>query len=96
MTASLPEEVREVFSRFITTEYTTIDRRGQPIAWPVTPYYEPGGATIDITTGVGYPKKALDAKRNPRVSLLFSDPTGSGISSGTAGPGPGDGRGRRP
>ena len=35
--------------------------------------------TIDISTGLGYPKKADDAKRNPRVSLLFSDPTGSGM-----------------
>ena len=83
MTASLPEAVRECFSRFITTEYTTIDSRQQPITWPVTPYYTPGGPTIDLTTGLGYPKKADDAKRNPRVALLFSDPTGSGVTSGT-------------
>jgi len=82
MTSTLPQEVQEVFGRFITTELTTVDSRGQPIAWPVTPYYEPGGATIDITTGVGYPKKAQDARRNPQVSLLFSDPNGSGIESG--------------
>jgi Pyridoxamine 5'-phosphate oxidase len=82
MTSTLPTEVQDVFERFITTEFTTIDSRGQPIAWPVTPYYEPGDATIDITTGVGYPKKAQDARRNPSVSLLFSDPNGSGIESG--------------
>ena len=82
MTASLPREVQEAFDRFITCEYTTLDATGQPIVWPVTPYYEPGAASIDITTGVGYPKKADDAKRHPSVSLLFSDPTGSGISSG--------------
>ena len=82
MTATLPEEVQEVFGRFMTTELTTVDSRGQPIVWPVTPYYDRGGATIDITTGVGYPKKAEDARRHPRVSLLFSDPTGSGIDSG--------------
>jgi hypothetical protein len=79
MTASLPAEVQEVFHRFITTEYTTIDGRGQPITWPVTPYYSPGAATIDVTTGLGYPKKARDAERNPKVALLFSDPTGSGV-----------------
>jgi general stress protein 26 len=82
VTSTLPEEVQEVFDRFITTEYTTIDSRGQPIAWPVTPYYKSGDTTIDITTGVGYPKKAQDARRNPQVSLLFSDPNGSGIESG--------------
>jgi len=79
VTSSLPQDVRECFERFVTTEYTTIDVRRQPITWPVTPYYEPGGPSIDVTTGLGYPKKADDARRNPRVALLFSDPTGAGI-----------------
>ena len=82
MTSSLPPEVRDVFARFITTEFTTVGARRQPITWPVTPYYEHGASTIDITTGIGYPKKADDARRHPSVSLLFSDPTGSGIESG--------------
>jgi hypothetical protein len=77
VTATLPEEIQRVFDRFITTEYTTVDRRGQPITWPVTPYYQPGDPCIDVTTGLGYPKKAVDAEANPKVALLFSDPTGS-------------------
>lgn len=80
MTSSLPEEVQSVFERFVTTELTTIDKAGQPITWPVTPYYSSGAPCIDITTGLGYPKKANDARANPLVSLLFSDPTGSGLS----------------
>jgi hypothetical protein len=79
VTASLPSEVQAVFDRFITTEMTTIDRFGQPITWPVTPYYAPGDPCIDLTTGLGYPKKANDARANPLVALLFSDPTGSGL-----------------
>lgn len=79
MTATLPDEVQQVFERFITTEYTTIDGTGQPITWPVTPYYQAGDGAIDLTTALGYPKKADDAARNPQVSLLFSDPTGSRI-----------------
>jgi hypothetical protein len=79
MTASLPDEVKAVFDRFITTELTTVNRVGQPITWPVTPYYSPGAPCIDVTTGLGYPKKANDARANPLVSLLFSDPTGSGL-----------------
>ncbi len=79
MTATLPDEVQRVFDRYITTEYTTIARRGQPITWPVTPYYRPGDPCIDVTTGLGYPKKADDAQANPKVGLLFSDPTGSGL-----------------
>jgi hypothetical protein len=81
VTASLPAEVQAVFDRFITTELTTIDRAGQPITWPVTPYYAPGAPCIDVTTGLGYPKKANDARANPLVALLFSDPTGSGLDS---------------
>jgi hypothetical protein len=83
LTATLPEEVRRCFERFITTEFTTVDSRQQPITWPVTPYYKPNGATIDVTTGVGYPKKADDARRHPQVALLFSDQTGSGVDSDT-------------
>src|SRR5204863_5395230 len=69
------------FDRFYTTEYVTIDGRGQPIAWPVTPYphEEADGTCIDVTTGLGYPKKARDAQRNPKVALLFSEPHGSGL-----------------
>ena len=82
MTATLPESIREAFSGFITCEYVTVDSRQQPIVWPVTPYYSDGAPTIDVTTGLGYPKKAADAERNPSVGLLFSDPTGSGIDDG--------------
>jgi hypothetical protein len=81
MTSSLPREVRDCFERFVTCEYTTIDSRQRPVVWPVTPYYSQGAETIDITTGLGYPKKADDAARNPHVALLFSDATGSGLES---------------
>jgi hypothetical protein len=81
VTESLPSEVQQVFDSFITTEFTTVDRTGQPICWPVTPYYTRGGPCIDVTTGLGFPKKALDARTNPKVALLFSDPTGSGIGN---------------
>ena len=80
MTASLPDDVQAVFDRFITTELTTISRDGQPITWPVTPYYRPGDPCIDVTTALGVPKKANDARANPLVALLFSDPTGSGLA----------------
>jgi Pyridoxamine 5'-phosphate oxidase len=79
MTATLPPEIQQVFDRFVTTEFTTIDGRGQPITWPLTPYYRPGDPCIDVTTGLGYPKKAHDARANPKVAMLFSDPTGCGM-----------------
>jgi hypothetical protein len=80
MTATLPSELQDVFERYITTEFVTVDAHGQPIAWPLTPYYHHGEGCIDVTTGIGYPKKANDAEANPRVALLFSDPRGSGLS----------------
>jgi len=80
VTQSLPPEVQDVFERFITTELTTVDGHGQPITWPVTPYYRRGGLCIDVTTGLGYPKKANDARANRLVSLLFSEPNGSGLT----------------
>jgi hypothetical protein len=79
VTASLPLEIQHVFDRFLTAEFTTIDAHGRPICWPLTPYYEPGDPCIDVTTALGFPKKADDARANPKVSLLFSDPTGSGL-----------------
>ena len=82
MTSTLPADVRDAFESFVTCELTTVDAAKQPITWPVTPYYDQGGPTIDVTTGLGYPKKADDAARHPSVALLFSDPTGSGIDSG--------------
>jgi hypothetical protein len=82
MTSTLPQEVREAFERFIACEFTTVDASKQPITWPVTPYYTQGAPTIEVTTGLGYPKKADDARAHPSVALLFSDPTGSGIDSG--------------
>jgi hypothetical protein len=79
MAEPVPAELRTVFDRFYTTEYVTVDGRGQPIAWPVTPYPHDDGSCIDVTTGIGYPKKARDAERNPKVALLFSEPHGSGL-----------------
>lgn len=80
MTATLPPAVHDVFQRFVTCELTTIDSRGHPITWPVTPFYRPGDPHISVTTGLGYPKKADDARLNPKVALLFSDPTGSDVA----------------
>jgi hypothetical protein len=70
VTASLPPEVQQVFDRFLTTEFTTVDRRGQPICWPVACSYVPGDPCIDV---------AAAPEANPKVALLFSEPAGSGM-----------------
>jgi hypothetical protein len=80
MLSTLPPELHQAAERYLTCELVTIDAAGRPIAWPVTPYLRPDDGCIDVSTGVGYPKKADDAARNPLVALLFSDPTGSGVA----------------
>jgi hypothetical protein len=81
MLSTLPPELHQAAERYLTCELVTIDAAGRPIAWPVTPYFRSDEGCIDVTTGVGYPKKADDAARNPRVAMLFSDPTGSGVDN---------------
>ena len=39
----------------------------------------PDGRFI-AATSIGLPQKAFNIRRNPKVSLLFSDPTGSGVT----------------
>jgi len=80
MPSTLPTELQHDAERYLTSEFVTIAATGRPIVWPVTPYFRAGEGCIDASTGVGYPKKADDAARNPHVALLFSDPTGSGMA----------------
>jgi hypothetical protein len=40
-----------------------------------------------ITTSIAFPQKAFNIRRDARVALLFSDPTGSGLNRAPAGAG---------
>lgn len=78
-TSDIPESVTAVFNHFLTCELTTIGKSGRPITWPVMPiYWEQYGHFI-LFTSIGLPQKAYNVCRQPRVSLLFSDPTGSDL-----------------
>jgi len=76
----LPSEVEAVFREFRTCEMSTLARDGTPITWPTLPFWYPGEGRFLITTSIGLPHKAFNVRRNPRVSLLFSDPTASGLT----------------
>lgn len=76
-----PEVVLAVFRSFRTAEFTTVSAAGDPITWPVAASYDPEAGTFLVTTSIGLPAKALHARRNPKVSLFFSDPTASGMAS---------------
>jgi hypothetical protein len=76
MKETLPAELLEVLGRSATADFVTIDARGQPVAWPLTPRYTAGEGSIDVTV----PRVQADA----RVALLFSDPAAMVLVQGTA------------
>ena len=45
------------------------------------PALRPDRGTFTLTTSVALPTKAINIRREPQVSLLFSDPTGSGTDA---------------
>jgi hypothetical protein len=79
MTLPIPAEVEAVFREYRTCELSTLAADGTPITWPMLPFFRASTGQFMTTTSIGLPDKALNIRRNPRVSLLFSDPTGSGL-----------------
>jgi Pyridoxamine 5'-phosphate oxidase len=78
---TLPEDVVAVFTEFRTAEFATFARDETPVAVEVMPQWQPSAARFLVTSAIGLPNKAYNARRNPKVALLFSDPTGSGVSN---------------
>ena len=78
---SIPPEVEAVFREFRTCEFATIAKDGTPLAWPVAARWQPEAQTFMLTTSLGLPQKAYNIRRNPKVSMLFSNPTASGLKS---------------
>lgn len=68
----------DIINDYFTCEFTTLSRDGSPVTWPVTPRLLTDGRLL-IATSIGLPQKALNVRRHPKVGLLFSEPTGSGI-----------------
>jgi hypothetical protein len=78
-THDLPADVRAALHGTFTCEFATVNRRGEAIAWPAVPYVDPADGHVTCAVSIAYPVKAYNARRHPQVSLLFSDPTGSGL-----------------
>lgn len=70
----------DFISSYRVAEFATMTHDGAPVCWPLAPDIENG--RLIFSTGYVYPTKARNARRNPRVAALFSDPTGSGRSDG--------------
>lgn len=67
---------RAQIAAYRVAEVVTLTRDGSPVGWPLTPELE--GSRLAFSTGYVYPGKARNAQRDPRVAVLYSDPTASG------------------
>lgn len=77
---ALPQDVQSTIRAFRACEFTTISKSGSPVTWPVSAYYAADQNVFLLTTSIGLPQKAYHIRRNPKVSLLFSDPFVSGLT----------------
>ncbi|MGW2686784.1 pyridoxamine 5'-phosphate oxidase family protein [Streptomyces sp. NPDC001414] len=69
----------DVLDAYRTCEFVTLGRDGTPLAWPTAARRRPDG-TLLLSTSLAFAQKALNIRRDGRVALLFSDPTGSGLA----------------
>lgn len=74
----VPGAVDDAFELYRTAELSTLARDGTPITWPTTPFLLADRGAFAVTTSPAFPQKVHNVNRDPRVSLLFSDPTGTG------------------
>jgi hypothetical protein len=77
----VPPEVEAVFHHIRTCELTTLAKDGTPITWPTVALYQPINGRFVITTSIGLPHKAYNVRRTPKVAMLYSNPTGSGLDA---------------
>jgi len=75
----IPPWVLEVFENFSKCELTTLSK-GKPVTFPVTPDFDKKKQVIVITPSIGAYKKTVNMQRDPRVSVLYSNPTGSHLN----------------
>ncbi len=77
MLSVIPGWIEEVFEKYLTAEFTYLDGK-IPRTIAVLPYYDSKKKSIVITTSPAFYKKVACVKKNPRVSVLFSNPKYSG------------------
>ena len=75
----LPDDVRAVIDRYRVCEFSTLTKDGTPITHPLCAGLLDDGRFM-LSTSIGLPTKAFNIRRNPKVGLLYSDPTGSGLT----------------
>ena len=74
----IPGWVGDVFDHYLTCEFTTV-ANGRPVTFPLLYFYEADSGKFTVTSSILFSKKVEHMKEDPKVSLLFSNPEGSGI-----------------
>ncbi len=72
MPTELPHEVEEVLDGALVAILTVVNDRGLPVSHPMLPLYDRGNKKLYFTSSILFSKKLEHIKRNPRVSVLFS------------------------
>ena len=72
----IPPAVDAVLRKALVAELTVVGQSGQPITHPLIPLWD--GERIYMTSSVLFSKKVEHIKRNPKVSVAITDPTGTG------------------
>jgi hypothetical protein len=75
----LDADITRLIQAYHTGEFLTVSKSGTPIAWPVAGAINPETGRYVVSTSIGFPQKAINVRRDPRIALLFSDPTGSNL-----------------
>jgi hypothetical protein len=75
-----PPAALAIVRRYRTSELSTLAKDGTPITWPLCARLLDDGRYL-ATTSIGLPQKAYNIRRNPKVSLLFSEPKASGVAA---------------
>src|SRR3989475_8370374 len=73
-----PSWLREVFKNYMCCEFTSLDNR-HPVTLPLRFFYNENQHRFFVTSSILFSRKIEHMKKNPKVSLLFSNPEGSGI-----------------
>jgi hypothetical protein len=78
---TLPAVVEAVINHFMTCEFSTLGKGGVPITWPTLPLWWPERGQFVIASPAALSQKAANIRRDPRVALLYSNPTGSRLTA---------------
>lgn len=73
-----PHWIREVFERYLICEFTTV-ANGKPVTFPMLYFYDSATGVFTVTSSILFSKKVEHINEHPKVSLLFSNPEGSGL-----------------